>query len=150
MLFPEHLWQWSLQHPQSEGVFFEMRFHLKENKRTNSRKVNITVCSCVLGAAVARRVPFAMDTCNVVIDSRPHTRVLHHCAAGGGFAKEHFSDSGRRGLLLQDLNSALDSISDSDCGQILCPNLPKIAVINLLHTEQTETCAEGAIEVQFF
>lgn len=76
--------------------------------------------------------------------------MLHQCAAVGSFAKGHFSDAGRKESQLQDLNSALGSISDSYRGQILCPNLPKITIINLLHAEQTETCAEGAIEVHFF
>lgn len=75
--------------------------------------------------------------------------MLHQRAAVSSFAKGHFSDSGHRESQLQDLNSALGSASDSDCGQILTFVLPKIAIINLLRTEQTETCAEGAIEVRF-
>lgn len=76
-----------------------------------SWQVNVTVCSHVPGAALARLVPCPTDICNIVIDSRPHAGVLHQCAAVGSFAKGHFSDSGCRELQLQDLNSALGSVS---------------------------------------
>lgn len=68
-LFHECLRQRSLQHPESEGVFFGTRLHLKENKRTNSWQVNITVCSHVPGVASARVTLFPTDTYTVVTDS---------------------------------------------------------------------------------
>lgn len=110
----------SLQHPQGEGGFFNRRFHHEENKQTKlSWQVNITVCSHVPGAALARLVLFPTDTNNIVVDFQPLAGVLHQCAAVSSFAKGHFSDSGHRELQLKVLNSALGSVSDSNCGKNL-------------------------------
>lgn len=77
------------------------------------------VCSHVPGAALAKLVLLPTDINNIVVDFQPLAGVLHQCAAVSSFAKGHFSDSGHRELQLKVLNSALGSVSDSNCGKIL-------------------------------
>lgn len=67
--FLGHPWQRPLQQPQRKKHFFNNRFHLKESKQRLWWQINVAFCDCAPGTALARAVPFPLDTGSTAIDS---------------------------------------------------------------------------------